>query len=134
MKENAAQAGEKKGHGEKLSRKAREAIAALLAYPTMAEAAKVAGVSESTLWRWMQGEDFQRRYREAQDKVFDNSLSALQGATTEAVATLKRKLTCGNHAVEVTAASKILDFTMKARELLDLTERIKELERIAFGR
>jgi len=117
-----------KGHGEKISRKIPDAIAALLSQPTMAKAAKLAGVSESTLWRWMQDRDFQRAYREAQDKVFDGSLGALQGATTAAVAALKRNLTCGSPTAEVGAARTILDFTMKARELLDLTERVRDLE------
>ena len=40
---------ERRGHGDKLDRRADAAIVALLANPTMAEAAKAAGVSETTL-------------------------------------------------------------------------------------
>ena len=40
-----------RGHGDKLERKTEAAIVALLAHPTMPEAAKAAGVSETTLWR-----------------------------------------------------------------------------------
>jgi transposase len=116
------------GHGEKLSRKAEAAIVALLAHPTIPEAAKAAGVSETTLWRWLQREDFQKRYRDAQDKVFDGALGSLQGAMTEAVDCLRRNLDCGTPSAEVQAAKAILDFTLKARELLDITARVKELE------
>src|SRR2546423_15602208 len=77
------------GHGEKLSRKAEAAIVALLAHPTIPEAAKAAGVSETTLWRWLQKDDFRKKYRGAQDKVFDGALGSLQGATTEARAPSK---------------------------------------------
>ena|SRR5450432_116306 len=117
------------GHGEKKTRKTRDAIAALLATPTISEAAEAAGVGESTLWRWMQDPEFQRAYRQAQDRVFDGSLGALQAATTGVVDALKRNLSCGQPNAEVSAARTILDFTMKARELMDLTARIDDLER-----
>jgi hypothetical protein len=112
-----------------LSRRHEAVIVALLANPTIKGAASAAGVNESTVWRLMQRGDFQRRFREAQDKVFDGALGSLQGATAAAVDCLVRNLSCGTPAAEVQAAKTILDFTMKARELLDLGERVKELER-----
>src|SRR5215470_6810621 len=78
------------GHGEKLSRKREAAILALLAHPTIPEAAKACGISETTMWRWLQRSDFQERYREAQHRVFDGALRSLQSASTEAVDCLRR--------------------------------------------
>ena len=112
-----------------LSRRHEAVIVALLSNPKIKDAAASAGVNEATVWRLMQREDFQTRYREAQNKVFDGALGTLQGATTEAVAALQKNLTCGTPSTEVQAAKTILDFTMKARELLDLGERVKGLER-----
>lgn len=117
-----------RGHGDKLERKTEAAIVALLAHPTMPEAAKAAGVSETTLWRWLQRDDFRKKYREAQDKVFDGALGSLQGASTDAVSCLRRNLACGNPSAEVQAARTILDYTIKARELFDLQNRIALLE------
>lgn len=117
-----------RGHGDKLERKTEAAIVALLAHPTMPEAAKAAGVSETTLWRWLQRDDFRRKYREAQDKVFDGALGSLQGASTDAVSCLRRNLTCGNVSVQVQAAKAILDYTIKAREMFELENRIALLE------
>lgn len=111
-----------------LSRRHEAVIVALLANPTMKDAAAQAGVSESTVWRLMQREDFQRRYREAQDKAFDGALGALQAASTEAIDSLKRNLTCGTPAAEVQAAKAILDFTLKVREQFDYGQRIRQLE------
>jgi hypothetical protein len=119
---------ERRGHGDKLGRKAEVAIVALLAHPTMPEAARAAGISETTLWRWLQREDFQKRYREAQNKVFDGALGALQGATAEAVDCLRRNLSCSRPGVQVQAAKTILDYTLKARQLFDLELRIAQLE------
>jgi transposase len=112
-----------------LSRNQEKAIVALLAHPSISDAAKSAGVSESSIWRWLQDETFRKHYRKAQDKVFDGALGSLQGATTQAVDCLVRNLTCKMPSAEVTAAKTILDFTMKARELLDLSARVEELER-----
>jgi hypothetical protein len=117
-----------RGHGDKLERKTEAAIVALLAHPTMPEAAKAAGVSETTLWRWLQRDDFRKKYREAQEKVFDGALGSLHGATTEAVNCLRRNLSCGNPSAEVHAARTILDYTLRARELFDLENRIALLE------
>jgi len=114
--------------GEKLPRKADVAIAALLSQPTMADAAKEAGVSESTLWRWLQQTDFQSKYKEAQRCVVDSSLGKLQAATSEAVNTLRRNLTCGKAGDEIRAAAVILDQSAKYLELYELRERIAHLE------
>lgn len=111
-----------------LSRRHEAVIVALLANPRMKDAAEAAGVNESTVWRLMQREDFQKRYREAQEKALDGALGALQGAATEAVAALQRNLTCGVAAAEVGAAKVLLDFTFKAREQFGLAERLKALE------
>ena len=116
------------GHGEKLSRKAQAAVVALLAHPTIPEAAKACGVSETTIWRWLQREDFQNEYRKAQSKVFDGALCSLQGASTEAVDCLRRNLNCKNPSAEVQAARTILDYTLKARELFDFETRLAQLE------
>src|SRR6185312_4812372 len=82
-----------RGHGDKLGRKAEAAIVALLAHPTMPEAAKAAGVSETTLWRWLQRDDFRKKYREAQAKVFDG---ALLGELSGHGAARRRRAGCGH--------------------------------------
>jgi hypothetical protein len=42
------------GHGQKLSRKKESAIAALISLPTIGDAAKLVGIGEKTLFRWLQ--------------------------------------------------------------------------------
>jgi len=116
------------GHGEKLTRKAQAAIVALLAHSTIPEAAKSCGVSETTIWRWLQRDEFREKYREAQNKVFDGALGSLQGAATEAVDCLRRNLNCKNPSAQVQAARIILDYNLKAREMFDLETRVAELE------
>src|SRR3990172_5995700 len=98
-----------KGHGEKQTRKQEQAILALLSEPTIEAAAEACGVGQATLWRWMQLPSFQSEYRAARRWLVEASIGTLQYATTEAVETLRRKLTCGHPATEVRAATAILD-------------------------
>jgi len=125
---------ESKGHGEKLTRKAEQAIAALLEHPTMAEAAKASGVSERSLWRWLQRDDFQKRYREAQRAVVDSAITRLQAATVKAVETLERNLSCGNFFAENAAAQAILTHSFKAIEVRELQEQIDEIKTLLATR
>jgi hypothetical protein len=119
---------ESKGHGEKLTRKAEQAIAALLEHPTIAEAARSCGVSERSLWRWLQRDDFQKRYREAQRAVVDSAITKLQAATLRAVETLERNLNCGNYFAENAAAQAILSHSFKAIEVRELQQQIDEIK------
>ena len=116
-------------------RKREEAIAALLAQPTIVEAARAVGVWEKTLRRWLQDPAFASSYRAARRQVTENALLALQRAAGEAVATLSRNLQPPTPAsVQVRAALGILDQTFKAVELLDLQNDIAELKQTAGPR
>jgi len=125
---------ESKGHGEKLTRKAEQAIAALLEHPTIDEAAKACGVSKRSLLRWLQRDDFQKRYREAQRAVVDSAITKLQAATVRAVETLERNLTCGNFFAENAAAQAILTHSFKAIEMRELQEQIDEIKTLIATR
>ena len=112
-----------------LSRRHEKVIVALLANPTMKVAAEEAGVSGMTIWRLMQDEAFQRRYREAQSKALESALGSLQGAATEAIDTLRQISRDGKHeTARVQAAKTIIDCTLKIREQFDFNDRLKAVE------
>ena len=117
--------------GGRRPQREEQAIAALLAEPTIAAAATKAGISESTLLRWMAEPEFKARYRAARRQVVEGAIGRLQQAATKAVDALTRNLTCGTPAVEVGAARSILDQAIKAVELVDLAERVEQLEQAA---
>jgi len=118
------------GHGEKLSRNQERAIAALLAEPTIDAAAKLTGVGERTLRRWLQRPDFAARYADARRALVDNAVRDLQAATGEAVRVLQD--VAGNPqtppAARVAAARTILAEAYRGTELFDLGVRIAKLE------
>jgi DNA-binding MurR/RpiR family transcriptional regulator len=119
------------GHGSKRAQREDAAIAALLSEPTIAEAATKAGISESTLLRWLQEPGFKGRCRAARRSVVESAIGRLQQAASQAVDALVKNLTCGVPAVEVGAAKSVLDQALKAVELVDLAERIEALEQAA---
>jgi hypothetical protein len=119
-----------RGHGQKLNRKQEALIAALLTEPTHAGAATKAGVSEATLHRWLRLPAFQTAYRQARRGIVEAAIGRLQQTAGKAVDTLDRNLACGQAGNEIRAALSILDHAMKAVELLDLVERVEELEHL----
>jgi hypothetical protein len=66
------------GHGEKLSRKREKAIAALLTEPTIAQAAKAAGIGEKTLRRWLKSPEFSLAYDAARRELIDVAMVAMR--------------------------------------------------------
>ena len=116
--------------GAQLDRKKQAAISALLTHPSIEKAALAAGVSEKTLWRWLQLPEFSEAYQQARDQVLEQTLSLLHKATGGAVAALVRNLKCGTPGVEVRAAVAVLDQTFKARELLEMEKRLQYVEEV----
>ena len=119
------------GQSGKRERLEDRALAALLSEPTIVQAATTAGISESTLARWLADPPFRARHREARRQVVEQAISALQRATEDAVTTLTRNLRCGVPASEIAAAKAVLDFAVKGVELVDLAERVEQLEQAA---
>ncbi len=111
-----------------LTKKQEAAIAALLSTSVMKDAAAQVGISDVTLWRWLQLPEFEAAYRAARRQVVERAITELQAATGEAVETLKRNLHCEQASVEIRAAQIILEQAVKGVELIDLQERVERLE------
>jgi hypothetical protein len=121
------------GHGEKRSRKAEAAVAALLREPTVEAAARRAGVSERTLRTWLGDPAFLAAYRAARRQLVEAAVAKLQGAAGEAVDALRRNLTAARPADQIKAAVAVLDFAHRGVELADLLAEVEELKRLVKG-
>lgn len=106
-----------------------QVIAALLTATSLDHVAKVSRISRATIWRWLRDEGFAAAYRTARQQVIEHPIGGLHGAAGDAVDALRRNLTCNSPSVEVQAARSILDQAFRARELMDLEERLATLER-----
>ena len=121
------------GLSSKLGGKKEAAILALLSQRNVEEAARAAGISERTLYRWMQEPDFDAAYRAARRAAFSQSTARLQQMCAAAVSTLGKIMVDQNApaASRVRAADSVLDHAAKAIEIEDIEARVSELERVA---
>lgn len=110
-----------------------KAILGLLTQPTIQEAANFAGISDVTLWRWMQDEEFSNRYKQAKHMAFNQAIGRLQQASTIAVDTLQSVMQDGTAppSSRVSAAKTVLELSHKSFEIEELANKIAELERLA---
>jgi hypothetical protein len=109
------------------------ALAALLTSPSIAAAARAAGLGEKTIDRYLRTPGFRAALRDAQRRVFENSLGALQAGLAEAVMTLGTTIasTAAPPAVRVGAAAALVDMALRATEAVEIAERVRALEAAA---
>jgi hypothetical protein len=116
------------GHGEKLTRKQEQALAALLDCATVKEAAARAQVSYRTLKAWLDRPHFQTAYQAAKRQVLADAIDQLRQVAGQAVQALRRNLTSAPAAVQVRAAGAVLDQVVRLTSHLDLEQRLTALE------
>lgn len=117
-------------NGSKSKRAWDSAIVALLEAPSVPAAAKLAGIPERTLYRWISREDFQDEYQEARRLVVQQALARLQAVMCQAVNALRDVLVNEEAppSSRVSAARAVLELGIKATEIEDLERRVNALE------
>ena len=118
------------GHGEKQTRKQEQAIAALLSQPTVEAAAAECSISPKTLYRWLRDPTFKARYRTARSVMLESAIATMQQIASEAVDTLRRNLNAKQASSQISAAKLIIDNAFRGQELIDLGERVEQLEEL----
>jgi hypothetical protein len=106
------------------------AIIALLAEPTLKAAAASAGISETTLWRWLREPNFKVAYQRARQEALGRAttrLAALVEVAVEALGEIVADRTVSPN-VRVSAASRIVEYALKAAEIEEVQARLEKLE------
>jgi len=121
------------GHGAKFGHKKEQAIAALLSYRSVEEAARAVGISANTLLRWMKEPEFEAVCREARRTVFSQAIGRLQDAAGAAATTVLKIMVDPNvpSGTRLRAAEVVLEQAAKAGEMKDIEDRVAKLERPA---
>ena len=109
-------------------------ITQLLTGKSIQESASLAGIAYSTARRWMRNERFQKMYTQARREALQTAVGHLSAVAAQAVSTLQKNLSCGQANVETQSANAILGHVTKAEALLNIDERLAELERKAKKR
>lgn len=113
---------------EKLTVRQHNALHALLSEPTVRKAAEVSKVPERTLRSWLRAPLFVAEYRIARKDAMQQAVARLQQYSGAAAGTLVALMASGNPAmVRLAAASKVLEFAIKAVEIEDLRDELEGL-------
>lgn len=112
------------------NRNYEKAVAALVAYPTTKEAAKAAGMGESTLRAYKSDPEFVELYAAARHELLDAGVKSMQERFSEAVETVCEIMhdKTASHSVRLSAASSII------QNVVRLTDQTESMERAATGR
>lgn len=103
-------------------------LVALAAGDTIAEAAKVSGLSERTVSRRLGDDDFRFALQAEKDAIVSLAATKLSSICLEAVEALNALLEASSDSIRLGAARAILEYASKMREAIELTERIARLE------
>ena len=116
------------------TRKKEKAIAALLTTDTVEQAASVAGIAESTLYRWLKEPVFLEQYRKARKAAVDQAISMLQERANKAARALVDIAEDQEMppSTRVAAAREILQTSIRGIERDDFERRLEELERMVI--
>jgi predicted DNA-binding transcriptional regulator AlpA len=118
------------GRGAKFSRKKEEAIAALLVQRNVEEAARAAGLSPQTLYRWMKIPEFSAEYREARRASVGHAFARLQKASGAAVTILLKVVydASAPRSVRLKAADRVLSCTKGTSRMEEIGARLWALK------
>lgn len=109
--------------------RAEPVIEALLACPSRAEAAQLAGISLPTLKRYLSDPEFLRLYRAARRESHEFAIAMLQERTALAVRVLEAELCSAKASDRIRAATAILDHASAGSKFLDLVDDVEELKK-----
>ncbi|MGI6379794.1 MAG: hypothetical protein ACOX2R_03275 [Anaerolineae bacterium] len=113
-----------------LNARKRRFLAALVACPTVRDAALAAGIGEATAWRYTQDPAVRQALAERQTAVLAHAsrrLAREMGAAMDVLVAIMRDEEASDGA-RVSAARAVLDSGLKLAELVTLAERVAALE------
>lgn len=113
------------GDSGSLTPKQYKFLALLLTPKSVIDAAKEAGIAESTAYRWLGESTFKQKLEDTKSNLFEQGMSALQAKFINAVQTLDSNLTALQPADQIRSAKIIVEQTIANQHLV---ERIADLE------
>lgn len=107
-----------------------KAVAALMTSPTAKEAAKAAGIGESTLRAYKSDPEFMDLYTAARHELLEVGVRSMQERFSDAVDTICKVMRDGeaSPSVRLSAANSIINGCVQ------LTDEVERMERAAEGR
>ncbi|GGG71985.1 hypothetical protein [Edaphobacter dinghuensis] len=106
------------------------AVEALLLTTTSRDAAKAAGISETTLYRYLNDGSFRAMYNEAKRRMLDGTINKLRLASSGAVDVLEAIAhdPASPQSARVAAAKTLLEMAVRCGAIEEIEQRLLELE------
>jgi len=111
-----------------LNTKQLRAIQGLLQEVSIKKAAKKAGVSRSSIRRWMEMPEFKTELDRRRLELFNEGLNLLKLSTKKAALKLLELLNSKDKTQSRWASKEILNFAIRAAEIQDIEQRLERLE------
>ncbi len=106
-------------------------IAHLAAGVSPGGAAKLAGVSEATVYRRLADPVFRHRVEDARAELWKRAMSVLSKSAVEGAIVLRRLLRNDDAKIRLQAAKIVLEQVIKVRDQVDIAQRVAALEELA---
>ena len=103
-------------------------LLALATGASVRDAAKKARVSERTVHRRLEAEEFRRELSVTRNRMFERAVGALADASIESVRVLRELLAADSESVRLGASRTVLEAGIKLRDAVELAERLAKLE------
>ena len=110
-----------------LTSRQQTVLPVLAAVPTIAKAARISGVTERTLYRWMEDETFRDELARVRREFAELARQALQGLMVQSVSVLADSMDDPDKSLRFRAARTSLAFGLQSSEIDKLREEIRDL-------
>jgi len=117
-----------------LNNRQLKAIPILISCDTVEEAAQLIGIARTTIYSWLEKEEFKQAVTSARRKLLDKAMNKLLNVSMKAVRTLENLLDADSESVRRAAANDVLGHLLKYRELTEIEERLESVEKIVLER
>lgn len=116
---------------KKLSPKKQRCITALLSEPSIRDAARVVGITEQTVHRWLKSDDFQREYQAARSDLYQFGITRLQAMMSQAIDRIEGLLDAKDTppTVLLGTCKLVIESAQASYREEEFIERLKRLEK-----
>ena len=111
-----------------LSFRQESALPVIAAAPTIAQAVRNSGVSESTLRRWLDDEDFREELTTLRQESAQLARQELQGLMLTGLSVISETMSDPNSSIRLRAAHYAVSFALQINEAENLRREVRELE------
>ncbi|MGB7069657.1 MAG: hypothetical protein WBD22_09200 [Pyrinomonadaceae bacterium] len=101
----------------------QKVLRGLLEANSIRGAAKTAGLSEETFYRYLRDPEFIKEYRTARRQIVEHSVAQIQRLTSAAVETLERNLHCTQPAIEIRCAQIVIETAIAGVDKIAILEQ-----------